>query len=138
MRNRRAVTALLILALAVGLAGCDTKTKKIAVAVDGFSIAMKHFQEAEIVAFEQGLVSHEDHRAIQSSLIRIASAQLAFDDVVRAGSTAGAQAVLDEALAEFRNLESVVFALNPKTRAVIEASLLTAKTFLATISAALN
>jgi len=138
----RALCAIALIVPLLLVLGCEqSKLKKVAQAADGFSLAVKAFQDAEIAAHQQGLVDDEEHRQIQAALAEVARAGLELDSDIRAArdvhTASGAAAQVWTSL---DNLYSggVLHIKNPKARRDLEALLLAAKGFLATISAVLG
>ncbi len=131
----------LLVPLLVAL-GCEqSKLKKVAQAVDGFSMAVKAFQDAEIAAHQQGLVDDEEHRQLQTALADVARAGLELDSDIRAAKmNRNALTAVEQAWTSLSNLYygGVLHIKNPKARQDLEALLLAAKGFLATISAVLS
>ena len=112
---------------------------------EGFSVAVKAFQQAEIVAHQQGLVDDAEHKALEGAIADAARAGLELDNVVRAANgvrVPGPKAIaaLDQAYTTLDNLfnAGVLHIKNPRARQELQALLLTAKGFLATISAVLR
>ncbi len=136
--------------------GCEqSKLKKVAAAADGFSITVKAFQEAEISAHRQGLVDDAEHKAIEAAIADVARAGLELDNVVRVASQPrpaldgtnaptssklSGLAALDQAYSSLDNLfnAGALHIKNPKARQELQILLLSAKGFLATISAVLR
>ncbi len=138
---RSAACIFLLVALLFAI-GCDQgKLKRIAQAADGFALTVRSFQQAEIAAHAQGLVSQEEHVAIERALLDVANAGIELDSAIRlAQSKPKASAALQAALASLDRLlnEGVLHVKNPKGRQNLEALLFSAKGFLATISAVLE
>ena len=145
MKRQYTILALAML-LAFLLAGCEqSKLKKAAAAVDGFSVTVKAFQQAEIVAHQQGLEDDAEHKVLESAISDVARAGGELDNVVRAAGGVRvpgpkALAALDQAYATLDNLfnAGVLHIKNPQARQELQALLLSAKGFLATISAVLR
>ena len=144
MKHRNLLALALLLPLVFAL-GCEqSKLKKAAMAADGFSVTVKAFQEAEVSAHQQGLVDDAEHKAIEAAIADMARAGLELDNAVRVASTntpgPKALAALDQAYASLDNLFNVgvLHIKNPKARQSLQALLLSAKGFLATISAVLR
>jgi len=147
MKHRNLLALALLLPLLFAL-GCEqSKLKKAAMAADGFSVTVKAFQEAEISAHQQGLVDDAEHKAIEAAVADLARAGLELDNAVRLASAntagprpGGALAALDQAYASLDNLfhAGVLHIKNPKARQDLQALLLSAKGFLATLSAVLR
>ncbi len=141
--NRILAIALLV-PLLVAL-GCEqSKLKKVAQAAEGFSLTVKAFQDAEIAAHQQGLVDDAEHKEIERALVDVAHAGLELDNIVRAAGLKvpgpKALAALDQAYTSLDNLftSGVLHVKNARARQDLEALLLSAKGFLATISAVLR
>jgi hypothetical protein len=122
--------------------GCEqSKLKKVAQAADGFSLAVKAFQEAEIAAHQQGFVDDQEHHEIQAALADVARAGLELDSDIRAArDVRTARGAMGQVWTSVDNLYTggVLHIKNPKARQDLEALLLAAKGFLATISAVLG
>jgi hypothetical protein len=145
MRQRKALSRSFGIALLLPLLfalGCEqSRLKKLALAADGFSLTVRSFQQAEVVAHQQGLVSNEEHAAMEKALIDVANAGVELDNAVRvAHSRSKATAALGDALASLDKLlsDGVLHVKNPKARQDFQALILSAKGFLATISAAIG
>jgi hypothetical protein len=146
---RRGALAIALIVPLLLTAGCEqSKLKKVAAAVDGFSATVRAFQEAEIVAHQQGLVDDLEHKKIERALADVAHAGLELDNIVRVsepktwGQTSKSQvlAALNQAYATLDNLftNGALHIKNPKARQDLEALLVSAKGFLATVSALLQ
>jgi hypothetical protein len=102
---------------------------------------VRAFQQAEIVAHAQGLVADDEHAAIERALADVARAGLGLGDAIRAArSKPGATQAIDAALAAVDRLlnEGVLHVKNPRARQDLQALVLSARGFLATISAVLH
>ncbi len=148
MRQRKVLSRSFGIALLLPLMfvlGCEqSKLKKLAVAADGFSLTVRSFQQAEVVAHQQGFVSNEEHAAMEKAFIDVANAGVELDNALRVAPTRSgkpkAAAALAAALASLDNLlnSGVLHVKNPKARQDLEALILSAKGFLATISAVIG
>jgi hypothetical protein len=138
---RSAIGVFLIAALLFA-ASCDQgKLKRLAQAANGFALTVRSFQQAEIAAYNQQLVSQDEHVAIQRALLDVANAGIELDSAIRlAQSKPKASGALQAALASLDRLvsEGVLHVKNPKVRHDLETLLLSAKGFLTTISAVLE
>ncbi len=137
-RHARAALAVALLA-PLAFLGCESsKYKRVAQAADGFALSVRAFQQAEITAHAQGLIADDEHAAIERALADVARAGLALDDSIHtAQSKPGATQAIDAALAAVDRLlnEGVLHVKNPRARQDLQALVLSARGFLATISA---
>jgi len=147
MRQRKALSRSFGVALLLPLMfvlGCEqSRLKKLALATDAFSLTVRSFQQAEVVAHQQGLVSDEEHAAMEKALIDVANAGVELDNALRVARRGGkpkAAAALGAALTSLDHLlnSGVLHVKNPKARQDLEALILSAKGFLATISAVIG
>lgn len=136
--RRKATPLLILLPLLFLVAACNqSDVKKAAVAADGLSLAVKNFQEAEIVAHKQGLIDDSEHVAINKALIGFAQAGKELDKAIKAAqSKTTVTGTLNQALTTFDTLlnDGVLHVKNVQVRQSLEAILLAAKGFLATIA----
>ena len=96
--KRIAIAAVLAI-FAIGLSGCPATTQvKVAQAAQTASIVVVNFQKAEIVSFQQGLISSADHQFIEGELANSATAGIALDSCIKtATNNAGYLACLTTA-----------------------------------------
>ena len=81
---KRIVIVAVLAVFAVGLSGCPATTQiKVAQAAQTASIVVVNFQKAEIVSFQQGLISPNDHQFIEGELTNSATAGIALDSCIK-------------------------------------------------------
>lgn len=76
---------LFLVPLAVCLAGCPsgTQQQKIAQAADDASVVILNFQQAEIIAHQNGAISDADHTFIQQQLVTVSTLGKTTDSCIR-------------------------------------------------------
>ncbi len=97
------------LALAIGLAGCPSGTpqQKAAQAVKDAAVGVQAFQTAEIIAYQQGVIPADDHKAIEGYILGVAQMGLAADTCIKATTTtSGVTACVNTAIATANTLQS--------------------------------
>jgi hypothetical protein len=81
--KRIALLTLLTLA-AIGIVGCPATTQvKVAQAAQTASIVVVNFQKAEIVSYQQRIISPADHQFIEAELANSATAGVALDSCIK-------------------------------------------------------
>jgi hypothetical protein len=97
---KRSIALFAVLALAaIGMTGCPASTQqKVAQAAQTASIVVVNFQTAEIVSYQQGIISAQDHQFIEQELGNVAVAGKALDScIATATNTAGDLACIQTA-----------------------------------------
>jgi hypothetical protein len=100
----RIAVALLVVSLAVGMAGCP-KAKQAAIIMRDFSVALEKVQNAEIIVHASGGISDPDHQNNQAWIEQIATAGRDANDALQAGQNASGLEALDRVLVTIDTLD---------------------------------
>jgi hypothetical protein len=140
---KRIALAILALALAaIGMTGCPASTQqKVAQAAQTASIVVVNFQQAEIVSYQQGLISAQDHQFIEQELGNVAVAGKALDScIATATNTAGDLACIQTASTAINtiNQQGGLGIKSATAKQEFQAAMAAFNTSLATITAVLG
>ena len=142
MRHRRKLLVLVVLVTIGTMAACtDSALRKASIAARDLALAVKAFQDAEIIAHQQGRVADDEHGRIQSLLIRVAEAGKELDADIRVlhshPKAVVAFQAFDDSLGRLL-AEGVIGIKNSQTKAELQLAFTSIRTLAAIIGAAID
>ncbi len=138
---RRRTHVLPVIAVFILLAGCNDIVARLAKVSGGAAQVTKAFQQAEITLHQQGLVSNEEHVALQRALIPVAEAGVALDGALRNQPTnAKVLTAVSAALTavDKLNTDGILRIKNAQAQQTLSLALQSIKSLLLTFQAALG